>query len=633
MNPPPISSGGSVAATSRRHLAFVALGIVFGDIATSPLYAVKECFSGPYGIAASRPEVLGVLSLMVWALFLIVSLKYLVFILRADSGGEGGVLVLASLAYDGATGSRRDSRGWVFALGLFAACLLYGDGIITPAISVLSAVEGLRETAPRLDPWVLPITVAILIGLFAIQRVGTARVGMLFGPVIALWLAVIALLGVTSIWQAPQILAALNPAHALGFLMRQDARGYLVLGAVFLVVTGGEALYADLGHFGRGPIRFAWFAFTLPALLLNYFGQGAHLLRHPADAGHPFYRLVPDPLIIPMVVLATLATIVASQAVISGAYSLTRQAIQLGYLPKMKIIHTSADQEGQIYMPFINTALAIATIGVVIGFRTSSHLAAAYGVAVSAAMLVSTLLFFVFIRRRWQWSLPLALLLCGLFFIIDFSFFVANATKFLHGGWFPLIIAACVFMIMSIWRTGTNALHRSVHDPNEPLAAYVAKIRREDFQRTHGTAVFLCSAPGIPSHAFINNLTHNRILHEKIVFLHIAGSEVPRVPRGKKIRLNDLGNGFSSVIAEYGFMETPNVMHVMALARHAGGDFPPADISFFLGNDHHAAATHSPYPKWRTRMFCWLERNSQPASAFFSVPAAQTIEIGSRIDI
>ena len=539
----------------------------------------------------------------------------------------------ASLAYKGTTGTRRESRGWLFALGLFAACLLYGDGIITPAISVLSAVEGIRETAPYLSHWVLPITVAILIGLFAVQRAGTARVGMLFGLVIALWLTVIAVLGVISIWQAPEILAALNPAHALGFLIRQNARGYLVLGAVFLVVTGGEALYADLGHFGRGPIRFAWFAFTLPALLLNYFGQGAHLLRYPADVSHPFYKLVPDPLVIPLVVLATLATIVASQAVISGAYSLTRQAIQLGYLPKMKIVHTSEQREGQIYMPFINTVLAIATIGVVIGFGSSSHLAAAYGVAVSAAMLVSTLLFFVFIRRRWQWSLPAALLLCGLFFIIDFSFFVANASKFLHGGWFPLIIAACVFMIMSIWRAGTNALHQIAGQPNLTLAAYVANIRRGDYQHTHGTAVFLCSSPEIPSQAFINNLTHNRILHENIVFLHIAGKDVPRIPRENKIRLTDLGNGFSSVIAEYGFMETPNVMHIMALARQAGGKFPPADTGFFLSNDHHAVATHSPYPKWGTRLFCWLERNSQPASAFLSLPAAQTIEIGSRIDI
>ncbi len=616
-----------------RSIVLAALGIVFGDIATSPLYSVKECFSGPYGIAASPPEILGVLSLMVWALLLLVSLKYLVFILRADSAGEGGVLVLASLACGKSSDDKKHSRSWLFVLGIFAACLLYGDGIITPAISVLSAVEGIREAAPQLGHWVIPITLVILAGLFSIQRFGTAKVGLCFGPVIGLWLAVIAILGAISIWQAPQILAALNPLHAIRFLTQLDVHGFLVLGAVFLVVTGGEALYADLGHFGGGPIRFAWFAFTLPALLLNYFGQGAHLLRNPADIHHPFYALAPEPLLIPLIVLATAATIVASQAVISGAYSLTRQGIQLGFLPKMKIVHTSEKQEGQIYIPFINAALAIATIGAVVGFRSSSNLASAYGVAVSAAMLVSTMLFFTFLRRRWKWTLPGALLLCGLFFIIDAAFFVANASKFTHGGWFPLVIAATVFLVMMTWNSGTLTLRKRFHHPDQSLAGFVSKLRRGDYQATYGTAVFLCSSPDAPSTAFTNNLTHNRILHENIVFLHIALAEIPRVPREEKIELVDLGDGFSRITANYGFMETPNVPHIMALARDAGGDFPLENISFFVGNNHHAVAAHSPYPKWRTHLFCWLQRNSQPAAAFLSVPAAQTIEIGGRIDI
>ncbi len=621
------------SSRTRRTLILASLGIVFGDIATSPLYAVKECFSGPYGIAATPPEILGVLSLMVWALFLIVSLKYLIFILQADSAGEGGVLVLASLACGASSGDQQCSRSWLFMLGIFAACLLYGDGIITPAISVLSAVEGIQKTAPHLAHWVVPITLCILVGLFAIQRFGTAKVGLLFGPVIGLWLAVIAILGTISIWQAPQVLAALNPIHAIRFLIHQDLHGFLVLGAVFLVVTGGEALYADLGHFGRRPIRFAWFAFVLPALLLNYFGQGAFLLQNPGDVGHPFYSLAPEALVVPLIVLATAAAIVASQAVISGAYSLTRQGIQLGFLPKMEVFHTSEKQEGQIYIPFINTALAIATIGVVIGFRSSSNLASAYGVAVSAAMLVSTLLFFSFLRRRWKWRLPGALLLCGLFFIIDTAFFVANASKFTHGGWFALVVAAMVFLVMMTWSSGTAALRKLLRHPDTSLATFVASLRRSDYSSTYGTAVYLCSFPDAPSEAFSTNLAHNRILHEQIVFLHIAVAEAPRVSKDRKIELYDLGDGFSRIIASYGFMESPNVPHLMALARKAGGNFPQEDISFFLGNNHHAVAAHSSYPKWRTRLFCWLKRNSQPAAAFLSVPAAQTIEIGGRIDI
>ena len=614
---------------ARRSLALVALGIVFGDIATSPLYAVKECFSGPFGIAATPNDILGILSLMVWSLLLVVSVKYLLFILRADSDGEGGVLVLASLVFP----KKNRSKSALFAFGLFAACLLYGDGVITPAISVLSAVEGVREIAPRLDQWIVPITVAILIGLFAIQRFGTQNVGRYFGPVIGLWLVVIATAGAVSISQTPQILAALNPIHGLRFLVTRDFHGYLVLGAVFLVVTGGEALYADLGHFGRGPIRFAWFAFTLPALLLNYFGQGAHLLRSPQDVAHPFYSLIPDALGIPMIILATLATIIASQAVISGAFSLTRQAIQLGYLPRMKIVHTSADHEGQIYIPLVNYALAAATIGAVIGFGSSSHLAAAYGVAVSAAMLVSTVLFFLFLRRRWKWSLPLALVLCGSFFIIDFGFFIANISKFFHGGWFPLIIAGLIFFIMTSWRSGLDAIRKSFPKTDDSLETQIAKNGADLTRRVPGIAVFLCSSADSLSRAFIHNLEHNHVIHEKVVFLHVAVAEVPRVKRSEKLVVTEVGEGFTRITASYGFMEMPNVLHILAMARESGADLAMEKVSFFLGDSNVTVASHSTHPRWRSSLFCWLNRNAQSASAYFSIPSTRAIEIGTCTEI
>ncbi len=612
-------------------LSIAALGVVFGDIGTSPLYAIRECFHGEFAISVNAANVYGVLSLMVWALILIVSIKYLSFILRADNNGEGGVLALTALVRPFFS-KKMSKSGWLLiSLGIFAGALLYGDGMITPAISVLSAVEGIREITNFFDPYVIPITIGILAALFLFQRKGTASVGSLFGPIIFVWFSVLAILGIFEIVKNPDVLIAINPVYAIEFLIQNKLAGFLVLGAVFLVVTGAEALYADLGHFGRKPIRITWIGIVLPALLLNYFGQGALLLSRPAQAYHPFYGMVPSWAIIPMVVLATTATIIASQAVITGAFSLTRQSIQLGFLPRMKVIHTSAEQIGQIYVPQVNWLLMIATIFLVVEFRTSDKLAAAYGVAVTSTMLITTLLFYVIARRKWGWSKLAAGGLFVIFFITDLAFFGANMSKIMHGAWFPLVVAGAIFALMSTWQKGRQLLYEQLSKEALTLEDFIKSLSLQPVDRVRGQAIFLSGNPGIIPRALLHNLKHNKILHSEIIFLHISTEEVPRIPLDQKLDFEKLGSGFYKVNARYGFMEEPNIVKILTLIREKGVDFKPNQISYFLGREMVLPKEKSGMSRWRTKLFAFMSHNAFGFTAYYDIPPNQVVELGSQI--
>ena len=511
-------------------LSLTALGVVYGDIGTSPLYAIRECFYGEHGVEVSRANVLGILSLIFWSLMLVISVKYLGFILRADNRGEGGILALMALVHpEHSPANVRRRHGVLIVLGLFGAALLYGDGMITPAISVLSAVEGLEVATPLFRPYVIPLTVIILVGLFLFQRKGTAGVGAVFGPITLLWFGTLAVLGTASIARHPEVLAAVNPMHGLGFFAANGSRGFLVLGAVFLVVTGGEALYADMGHFGTRPIRLTWFGLVLPALLVNYFGQGALLLANPEAAHNPFYRLAPAWGTYPLVVLSTAATVIASQAVISGSFSLSMQAFQLGYLPRLSILHTSADERGQIYMPQVNWLLMLSTIGLVLGFRTSSNLAAAYGVAVTTTMVITTLIFYRVARELWGWKRWTIGALCLAFLVVDLGFFGASITKVGHGGWFPLVVAGGIFVIMTTWRRGRQLLAERFRSGALEVDRFLADQKLGDLPRVQGVGVFLTGRPeGVPS-ALLHNIKHNKVLHEKVLLLTVLTEDVPRV--------------------------------------------------------------------------------------------------------
>ncbi len=613
-------------------LALATLGVVFGDISTSPLYAIRECFHGEYGIAVSQGNVLGVLSLIFWTLTLIVTVKYLTFVLQADNRGEGGVISLTALLKP--KGRRSLTPRWTLvSIGLFGACLLYGDGMITPAISVLSAVEGVEIVTPVLGTYVLPLTIIILLGLFLIQHRGTARVGRFFGPFILVWLAVLALLGLAQISRNPSVLVALFPWHAVQFFLVNRGHGFLVLGAVFLVVTGAEALYADMGHFGKRPIRFTWIVFVFPALLLNYFGQGALLLTNPDAASHPFYAMVPTWALIPMVVLATCATIIASQAVITGSFSLTQQAIQLGYLPRMKIVHTSAAHMGQIYVAPINWILMVSTIGLVIGFQSSSRLAAAYGVAVTTTMLITTILFFFVARTKWGWSIWSAGALCAVFFVVDVSFFLANISKILHGAWFPLVIGAVIFFVMLTWRRGREILSAGYKRRIKPFADFEESMAENPPQKISGAAVFLTSNPDAAPPALVQNVKHNRIVHADTAILHIAVEDVPRVPNSEKVDVEKLGNGFYRIVARFGFMEYPRMDNILSLARERGVEFKMESTSFFLGREKLRIAEKSAMYGWRANLFIFLARNSMDASSYFAIPPDKVIEVGVQLEV
>ncbi len=613
-------------------LSLAALGVVFGDIGTSPLYALRECFHGAYGIAPTEDSILGVLSLMFWALTIIVSVKYLSFIFRADNKGEGGVIALTALIH-GISASPTKKRLLLISAGIFAACLLYGDGMITPAISVLSAAEGLRIIAPELQKYVIPLTLVILAALFMLQHRGTARIGKLFGPVILIWFSTLALLGLWQIIQHPSVLAALSPVYGIRFLMESGLHGFTVLGAVFLVVTGAEALYADLGHFGPKPIRMVWFCFVLPSLLLNYFGQGALLLFHPAEAHHPFYATVPSWAVVPMVILATFATIIASQAVITGVFSLTRQAIQMGYLPRLKVVHTSSRHFGQIYVPQVNRLLMIATLGLVLGFQTSSKLAAAYGVAVTSTMLISTVLFYVVARKKWNWSRLAAGIPVALFLVVDLSFFSANLSKIMHGAWFPLVLGGVAMLIMVTWKRGREILGEELRALTVPFAELKRRMAEEKIVRVRGHAVFLTGQPRTLPVAMIHNLEHNRIVHSTVLLLNFTFLDVPRVPNKDKLLIEDLGSGFHQITASYGFMESPSVPKILELASGQGLDIPQDSVSYFLGREKLVVNSKRQMSRWRAHLFAFLSRNASDASAFFEIPEDRAIEVGIRLTV
>ena len=614
-------------------LSLAALGVVFGDIATSPIYAIRECFYGEYGIAVSRANVMGILSLMFWALVMIVGLKYLVVVFRADNRGEGGVIALTALVRGPKEAPESRRLMSMITLGLFAACLLYGDGMITPAISVLSAVEGIGIITPVFSPYVIPLTIAILIGLFLIQRHGTARVGGLFGPVILIWLCFLMVTGIAQIVREPHVLAAVLPWYAVHFLVLNKLHGFVVLGAVFLVVTGTEALYADMGHFGTRPIRLTWFALVFPSLVLNYFGQGALLLGRPEAAHHPFYAMVPSWAVVPTVLLTTLATIIASQAVISGAFSMTRQAIQLGYLPRLNIRHTAATQIGQIYVAPVNWMLMICTIALVMGFQSSSKLAAAYGVAVTSTMLITTTLFFIVARRRWQWPLVWAAPVAVLFFLVDVPFFMANISKIMHGAWFPLVIGAMFFTLMLTWAKGRRILGEQLGRIMAPVHQFIVDLDSRPPNRIEGDAVFLTGSPYIVPVALAKNVRHNKVLHSRTVLLNFRMEDVPRVPNLEKIQTEKLGGGFHRIVARYGFMEDPKLDTVLMLAREQGLDLNPETTSFFIGRENLVISENSAMARWRANLFIFMSRNAADASSFFSLPADRVIEVGVRMAV
>ncbi len=613
-------------------LSLAALGVVFGDIGTSPLYALRECFHGEFGIEVTRANVLGVVSLIVWAMLLIVTIKYLSFILRADNEGEGGVLALTALIKPKNV-KPRTLQWTMVGMGLFAACLLYGDGIITPAISVLSAVEGIKNITPVFESSVIPLTIVILAGLFLIQRRGTAKVGILFGPIMLLWFTVLAALGVIQIMRVPQILAALAPWYGLAFLVTNKIHGFIVLGAVFLAVTGAEAIYADMGHFGRRPIRLTWLFVAFPALALNYLGQGALLLVRPEESHHPFYALVPDWAMVPMVLLATMATIIASQAVITGSFSLTRQAIQLGYLPRLRITHTSSQQMGQIYVAPVNWLLMLCTIGLVVGFQSSSKLAAAYGIAVTTTMLITTLLFYVVARKRWGWNRFTAGLVTALFFAVDLPFFAANMTKILHGAWFPLALGAFSFLVMITWEQGREILGTQMAAITTRLDVFKAMLAKTPPQRINGQAVFLTRNHDTVPAALMHNLKHNKILHSEVVFLNIRTEEIPRVPNFEKIEAEKLGSGLYRIIAHYGFMEEPQIGTIFALARDKGINLDLQNASFFLGREKLSIGDRPRMSRWRSNLFLFMTRNAMDAAAFFDIPPDQVIEVGVQLEL
>ncbi|HEX8175648.1 MAG TPA: potassium transporter Kup [Pyrinomonadaceae bacterium] len=613
-------------------LSLTALGIVYGDIGTSPLYAMRECFHGPHAIRATPENIFGVLSLIFWALIIIISIKYCIFVLRADNHGEGGILALTALATPIKIVSRKES--WLLVvLGIFGAALLYGDGIITPAISVLGAIEGLNVATPLFAPYVVPATIVIIIGLFLIQSRGTAKVGRLFGPVMLVWFIVIALLGILQVIRHPSVIGAFNPIHAINFFLREGWQGFLVLGTVFLVVTGGEALYADMGHFGKRPIRLVWYTVVLPALLLNYLGQGALLIENPAAAENPFYRLAPGWALYPLIALATSAAIIASQALISGAYSLTMQAIQLGFMPRLRIEHTSSTEMGQIYIPALNWSLMIGCIAIVIGFGSSSNLAAAYGVAVTATMVITTILLGVVERRKWGWGLGLTLLLTGLFLIIDLAFFGANVVKIPHGGWFPLVVGALIFMLMTTWKKGRRILAERLMARAHPIEDFLRDIAKNPPVRVPGTAVFMNgTATGTPP-ALMHNLEHNKVLHERVVLLTVKTKQAPYVGPEERVQLESLGHEFYRMIINYGFMEDPDIPKVLENLELSAPSLEPMNTTFFLGRETVIASKSPGMMLWREKLFALMSRNASSATAYFCLPPNRVVELGSQIEI
>jgi KUP system potassium uptake protein len=627
--PSPPSSESQTHKTRLLILCLASLGIVYGDIGTSPLYALRECFYGTHAIPPSPANVVGVLSLILWSLLLIISVKYLILILRADNRGEGGILALATLVTDVV------KRGKIFfLLGLFGAALLYADGMITPAISVMSAIEGLHVATPLFDPYVVPIAIGILIGLFLFQSRGTTGVGKVFGPVTLLWFVVIAILGIQQINRVPEVLSAINPLQAWQFFANNGSRGFLVLGAVFLAITGGEALYADIGHFGTKPIRLTWFAIVLPALVLNYFGQGALLLSEPDAAVNPFFRMTPAWALYPMVILATAAAVIASQAIISGAFSLTMQAIQLGYIPRLKVNYTSARIIGQIYVPVVNWALMLSCIGLVLGFGSSSNLAAAYGVAITTTMLITTILFYVVARRRWHWPAFAAMPLALFFVIIDLAFFAANMLKIEHGGWFPLLVSACILFLMLTWRKGRRVLRNRLGEMCIPLDLFISDLSQQRITRVPGTGVYMSgNRQGTPL-ALLHNLKHNKVLHEQVVLLTVRTEEVPYLANPRdRVALEKMEEGFWRVNVHFGFMEKPDVPSALASLKGMKVRFDSMRTTYFIGRETILATRKLGLSSWRGSIFAWMTRNAGDVTSYFCLPPNGVVELGARVEV
>jgi KUP system potassium uptake protein len=618
-------------------LALGAVGIVFGDIGTSPLYAFRETFAGHHHLAPSDANIIGVLSLIFWSMMLVVTVKYVMIIMRADNKGEGGSLaLLALISRSGDTKQKRWTRGLVL-LGVFATALFYGDSMITPAISVLTAVEGLKVVSPGFGPFVIPIAIGILIGLFAIQQRGVGKVGLMFGPVMVLYFLVLAVLGITNILAEPAVFWALNPWYAIKFFLDDGVSAFLAMGSVVLAVTGAEALYADMGHFGRNPIRVSWLFFVLPALMLNYLGQGAMIMAAtPAQALHiihnPFFLLAPDNLRLPLVILATMATVIASQAVISGAFSVTQQAIQLGFMPRLRIEHTSASSAGQIYIPAINWALMIMVILLVVSFGSSSDLAAAYGIAVTGAMLIDTCLVSVVLFQLWKWNKLAAGLLLALIGVIDLAYFSANLTKVPDGGWFPLLMGFIIFTLLTTWARGRRLMIERMREAAMPIQVFV-RSAVNSATRVPGTAVFMTSTPdGVP-HALLHNLKHNKVLHERVVLLTVKIEDVPYVDTGKRVWYEDIGQGFYRLVIRYGFMEDPDVPAALKFATGCGPTFKMMDTSFFLARQTLIASSRPGMAIWREKLFAWMLRNAESAMEFFRLPTNRVVELGSQVEI
>jgi KUP system potassium uptake protein len=617
-------------AKARQNLLIGALGVVYGDIGTSPLYTVKQCFQALGGVTPSA--IYGVLSLITWALIIVVTLKYVTVIMRADNRGEGGVLALTALALRVPRAGTK-LHWWILAAGLLGAALFYGDGVITPAISVLSAVEGLKVATPFFDPFVIPLTLAILIGLFLLQRRGTGRVGFFFGPVMAIWFFTIGLLGTIEIVKEPEILLAVNPAFGLNLLLQDPIRGFALLGAVVLAVTGAEALYIDMGHFGKRPIRLAWLYFVFPALLLNYFGQGALVLHEHGALQNPFYLLVPSWGLYPMVVLAAMATVIASQAVISGAFSMTRQAVLLGYLPRFEIRHTSEHEIGQIYMPKVNLFLLVAVLALVLGFRSTENLASAYGIAVTGTMTIDTILAFVYMVGTGNWNRVVAALVFGAFLVVDLGFLSANLLKIEEGGWFPLAVAATVFTLMMTWLRGREALLAERWREALPLETFLATVKPNHPPRVPGTGVFMVPNDRIVPSAMLHNIKHNHVLHERVVLMKVVTKDIPHVGDDQRLSITHLDHNFHVVEVDYGFMDEPNIPRALAQLRLMQFRFNLLETSFFVGREKVVLGPGAGFWTWRKRLFIFMHRTMMNATEYFRIPTNRVVELGGQIEM
>ena len=615
-------------------LAVGALGVVYGDIGTSPLYTVKECFHGTHAIALTPGNLLGVMSLIFWSLTMVVMIKYVIFILMADNEGEGGIYALAALFLG--KGAKQVSEKTVkrlVLLGIFGAALLYGDGIITPVISVLSAVEGLNVATSAAEPFVLPISCGVLFGLFLFQSLGTERIGRVFGIIMLFWFTSIAALGLAQILRRPEILAALDPRYAVSFFAVNHLHGIVVLGAVVLCLTGGEALYADLGHFGRGPIRLSWTVLVFPALLLNYFGQTALLLENPQATAHPFYELVPRVLLYPMVALSTTATVIASQAMISGVYSLTQQAIQIGYCPRLHIVHTSGETKGQIYLPWVNTMMMIGCLGLALAFKESSRLAAAYGIAVTGTMAITTLIYYYVSRYNWGWPAWKALLPACIFLFFDLSYFGANLLKFVDGGWFAITVAVVLTVIMLTWRDGRALLAKRNEDARMPIEIILKDIQRYKLVRTPGTGAFLSVSPMGTPITLLHLLKHTESLPQRVVLMSVTSANTPYVDRGERLAITDLGQGFHRLIATYGFMETPNVPNILEIATERGLELDAFSTTFYVNRETLLSTGKAEMAPWRKGLFAFLSRNAWNVTTYFGIPPNRVVELGSQVEL